>query len=379
MTTAQQQFLELLRSGLWDRPADSSIFKETDWKNVYRIAIEQTVIAIITYGIETLPKEMLPPKEIMMKLLVARLRIEQSHNLLNSTLNQIIKALKDDGIPSVLLKGQGVAQNYWKPEGRNCGDIDLYTGIDRYNRACEIIDSLNPHNQKPGAECEHHMHLSLNGVEVEIHRQADMMPGRRHNASLQKWTKECLDANFCTDRLGRWDNNGTEIRLAPATFDAFFILHHAVRHMTVEGVGLRQVCDWTMYLHRRHNEIDTEVLQQKLKEFHMETIWKEFGILAVTILGLPKEELPLAPSSLESKKTAELLRHIFISGNFGRFDANAKDKSKTTYIKRKWRSFRFRSSRLFKLFNLFPSYAASYMWHWSTGAFIRFFQQWKED
>ena len=128
MTTAQQQFLELLRSGLWDRPADSSIFKETDWKNVYRIAIEQTVIAIITYGIETLPKEMLPPKEIMMKLLVARLRIEQSHNLLNSTLNQIIKALKDDGIPSVLLKGQGVAQNYWKPEGRNCGDIDLYTG-----------------------------------------------------------------------------------------------------------------------------------------------------------------------------------------------------------------------------------------------------------
>ena len=68
--------------------------------------------------------------------------------------------------------------------------------------------------------------------------------------------------------------------LAPATFNAFFILHHAVRHMTTEGVGFRQICDWVMLLHRCHAQVDVEVLGRKLKELHMEAIWQEFGRLA---------------------------------------------------------------------------------------------------
>lgn len=40
------------------------------------------------------------------------------HQLLNTTLNQIVKALDKEGVPSVLLKGQGVAQNYRKPTNR---------------------------------------------------------------------------------------------------------------------------------------------------------------------------------------------------------------------------------------------------------------------
>jgi hypothetical protein len=67
-------------------------------------------------------------------------------------------------------------------------------------------------------------------------------------------------------------------------------------------------------------------------------------------------------------KTASHLRHIFISGNFGRFDANGCDHSKTTYLKRKWRSFRYQSSRLFKLFSLFPRYISGYAWGWFCGA-----------
>ena len=66
------------------------------------------------------------------------------------------------------------------------------------------------------------------------------------------------------------------------------------------------------------------------------------------------------------------LRHIFISGNFGHFDANGRDHSEVPYLTRKWRSFTFQSKRLAKLFRLFPGYAAAYMWHWFTGAVVRF-------
>ena len=374
MTKPQHQFLELLTSGLWGRSADIELFKgEVDWKSILRIATEQTVQVIVADGIETLPKEIWPPKEIMMKLMMIRIKTEQIHQLLNTTINTITNALKAEDIHSVILKGQGVAQNYLKPKSRVCGDIDLYTGLKGYYQACKIIDVLNGDNGKPAEECDHHMHMSLNGVDVEVHRLAGTMPSRKLNEKFQKWTQESIDAHFSTSTLGSWDNNGTPVNLALPTFDATFILYHAVRHMTTEGVGFRQICDWTMYLHKHCTSINEIELKQRLKEYHMEAIWHEFGRLAVSILGLPKEELPFAPSDLNpTHKTYKLLEHIFISGNFGRYDSNARDYSKTTYLKRKWRSFWYQSIRLIKLFNLFPRYTTSYTCGWFSSSLLRF-------
>ena len=376
MNKPQTQFLELLRAGLWGTAADPENFKpdSVDWKAVLRIAKEQTMMVVVTDGIETLPKEMWPSRETMMKLAMMRVRTEQMHGLLNSTLAQIVNALEAEGVHSVLLKGQGIAQNYRCPMSRSCGDIDLYTGLGGYRRAFEIIERLNEgHACGEAVECEHHLHTALNGVDVEIHRLASFIHGKRMNANFQRWTVESMDDLFGSGELETWDNGGTAVCLAPATFNAFFILHHAVRHMTTERVGFRQICDWTMLLHRCHAQVDVEVLGRKLKELHMEAIWQEFGRLAVNFLGLPVEELPLAPSDIApTAKTYLLLRHIFISGNFGHFDADGRDHSDVPYLTRKWRSFTFQSKRLAKLFRLFPGYAAAYMWYWFTGAVVRF-------
>ena len=379
MNRSQTQFLELMRAGLWGVAADPDNFKpdSTDWRAVLRIAKEQTMMVVVTDGIETLPKELWPQKEVMMKLAMMRVKTSQAHQLLNSTIAQIVAALEAEGVHSVLLKGQGIAQNYRRPESRTCGDIDLYTGLGGYTRAYEIIEALHegrPH--KEAAECTHHLHTDLNGVEVEIHRQTSFLHGKRMDANFQEWSKQSLDELFGSEALEMWDNGGTAVALAPATYNAFFILHHAVRHMTTEGVGFRQICDWVMLLHRCHSQVEVQLLSRKLKELRMERIWAEFGRLAVNYLGLPADELPLAPANLAStRRTHKLLQHIFISGNFGRFDANGRDHSQVPYLVRKWRSFTFQSKRLVKLFRLFPGYATAYMWHWFTGAVVRFVMQ----
>ena len=80
MTQAQTQFIELLRSGLWGTPADTSLFQgEVDWKSILRTAKEQTVQVIVADGIETLPAEVWPPKELMFKLMAIRIKTKQMH------------------------------------------------------------------------------------------------------------------------------------------------------------------------------------------------------------------------------------------------------------------------------------------------------------
>ncbi len=371
MTISQQQFLELLRSGLWGHKADAGLFLgEVDWNEIITIAKQQTVLVIVADGIETLPKELWPSKDIILKLTMVRVKTLQMHNKMNVTINHIVSTLDNEGIPSVLLKGQGVAQNYRKPESRSCGDIDLYVGEENYERACEVVNGLcHPGGgSKPGIESSHHMHLSLNGIEVELHRKADYTPGKRLNSYLQQWTKDNLDANFKTSNLRRLDNCSTNINLPTVDFDAFFILHHAVRHMTVEGVGFRQICDWIMFLRENHDKIDTKALRNMLDRFRMKVVWDEFYNLATDVLGLEEGLIPLMGQPKASWKTDKLLGNIFISGNFGHSDKNRKDESKTTYIKRKWRSFRFQSMRLLKLFGLFPEYAFSYWRNWMTSS-----------
>ena len=369
MTRNQQQFIELLRAGLWGEKADESLFRGgVDWKEVLKIARQQTVQGIVCDSIETLPAELWPPKEVLHRLMMARTKNIQMHGLLNKIVKDVVTELNGKEIPSILLKGQGVAQNYRRPESRSCGDIDLYVGEDNIHEACKVIEAISG---EKGVECEHHIQLKFSNIEIELHKKADYMPGVSMNRDLQSWTIESLDKNFGTPRLRTWDNSGTAVQLAPATFDAFFILHHAVRHMTVGGIGFRQLCDWAMYLHKHHTQLNTSLLKEKLERFCMTSVWQEFGILAVNILGLPAEEFILAPASMNSAKTEKLLRQIFISGNFGHADSNRKEKTKVGYIKRKWRSFRFQSLRLMKLSGLFPKFILTFCLGWISEATLR--------
>lgn len=374
MTTSQKQFIELLKAGLWGTQVQESLFKDNvNWQSIIQIAREQTVLGIICDSIETLPKEMWPPKDILHKLMSHNIRNIQMHTLLNSTLNKITKALDSAGIPSVLLKGQGVAQNYRRPECRSCGDIDLYVGEANFLDAYNQLKLLNDVSIEIGHECTHHMQMTINGVEIELHKQADYMPGVKTNQDLQDWTTECIDNNFGTSSLPQWNNNGNKICLPSTTYNAFFILHHAVRHMTVGGIGFRQLCDWTMFLYQQHKEISIDLLQEKLEKYNMTKVWMEFGILAVNTLGLPTSCLPLSPTSYDSPKTEQILKQIFISGNFGHADAKRNVTKQTSYIKKKWRDFKYQSSRLFMLFQIFPIYSISYFKNWIIEGIQRLF------
>lgn len=371
-TLPQQQFLSLLRAGLWGTPADPGLFTEdVDWKGILRLAKEQTVTVIIADGIETLPQQFYPPKEIMLQLMMIMVKTKQMHNLLNTTLNLVTSTLNAQGIPSVLLKGQGIAQNYRIPESRMCGDIDLYVGEENYKRACAIVAGLSPEENALGLETDIHQHITINGVEIEIHRIADFMGRKRDKEELQAWEKKCMNMRNIPSTDNIWHNAGTDICLPPHTYNSFFILHHIIRHLATEGIGLRQVCDWTLYLHKYHQQIDGKELEDKLKIFKMRELWDVFSVLATKILGLSNDNLPLQIRSNSSSKTSILLNHIFETGNFGHYASERIDATEKIILKRKWRNFRIQSSRLFKLFQLSPKYAVSYWWGWFWSAIKR--------
>ena len=83
------QFFALLRSGLWNEVPERDPFAVgTDWEALYRLAFEQTVVPLVTDGINRLPREFLPADperldpflgDLMMTAQRNRLQIGRAH------------------------------------------------------------------------------------------------------------------------------------------------------------------------------------------------------------------------------------------------------------------------------------------------------------
>lgn len=374
ITVVQKQFLELLRAGLWGGCPDVTLFQgEVNWKAIFKIAREQAVQVLVADGLEALPEHLAPRKETIYKIAIRRTTNSLAYKVQKSLINRITTLFNEEGIPSILLKGQGVAQYYQKPESRMCGDIDIYVGMDNFHKACEILRREGAEELIHQDEHESHIAFDLDDKTIEVHKKSDVIHGRKLNDSLQKWITNHLDAKLADGTLPKWNNDGTLINIPDPTVNAFYIIHHAVRHMLGEGIGLRHVCDWIIFLHTHQDQIDTEELKAKLAEYKMATAWGQFGALATKYLGFPEEHLLVPPINQNESKAELLLQHIFSTGNFGQYSKEKRD-SKSRYLKRKWHNFRFQMSRLFKLYRILPDYTLNFGCGWFTNAVYRFFR-----
>ena len=134
MTKNEEIFLELLKIGLWGEENyinnlkdNKALFKDIDWEEVYRHAVAQTMIGILADGINSIGlNELKVPQDIKFKLIQHVIRIEQANEKMNIFLPQLYKKLNKADIHAWLLKGQGVAQCYLRPNHRQSGDIDLF-------------------------------------------------------------------------------------------------------------------------------------------------------------------------------------------------------------------------------------------------------------
>ena len=351
-TTAR--FFALLRSGLWGTPVEDILFSdgETDWGAIVQLASEQAVLGIVFDGMEKLPSTQRPSGAIFMKWLSAVVRIEQSHELLNRELANIVTLYSENGISSLLLKGQGVATLYLRPEHRQCGDIDLYLGDD-YDKAKKLIASLNiPFHP----ESDKHISFKWNGVEIENHCKIARFycpdNDKRLNRFIDSWAGSSTKDFIVHD---------VKVALPAPGFNAVYLLVHAFVHFIQEGIGLRQVCDWTRLFAVHSNEIDRERFIREISYLRLEDVACAFGYVVVNYLGLSADLFPFSLDGEKNKTNGEfLINDTLQGGNFGIHHEVIKNKPEQQSWKRKYYTYSAILARSKELRRFSPSEARWY-------------------
>ena len=302
-------FYELVKAGLWERSIRISPFEDIDWQEIYQLAGEQSVLGLVLAGLEH--SDVKPPKVLLLQWIGEVQQIEQRNKAMNTFVADLIEKLRMADIYTLLVKGQGIAQCYERPLWRSSGDVDLYLSEENYIKAKSFLiplaSSVNEEDKK-----KKHLGLTIDSWIVELHGALPFGISRRVDKVVDEIHKEIF---FCGN-VRTWMNGKTQVFLPAPNCDIIIVFTHLLHHFFIEGVGLRQICDWCRLLWVYKDSLNQGLLESRLRDMGLVSEWKAFASLAVDTLGMPFEAMPFYDLCFRDKGE-KVFRRVLKSGNFG--------------------------------------------------------------
>lgn len=305
-------FFELLKAGLWEQSARLMPYEPLDFDALYKLADEQSVVGLVAAGLEHMEDRKVKKPEAV-QFLKRVFSLEGRNQDINGFICGLYGKMREAGILSVLVKGQGVGRCYARPQWRAVGDVDLLLDAENYDKAKAFLSPLASHIDKE-AEENKHWGMTIDSWTVELHGTLHGHISRYADAVVDQVQKEMMEHQ----RFRIWDNGGTEILLPAPDEDVIFVFSHIQQHFFRGGIGLRQICDWIRLLWTFRGSIDRNLLESRIREMRMMTEWKAFAALAVDYLGMPADAMPLYDSSARWRRKARRISTFILRvGNFG--------------------------------------------------------------
>lgn len=363
-SNTQEQFFELIRAGLFP-DKEVRILEHglsVDWRGIYCMAEEQAVMGLIAADIDNLPSSERPSKEFALQFAGQTIQLEQRNIAMNAFIAKLIGKLREENVYTLLVKGQGIAQCYERPLWRECGDIDLLLSPENFEKASSVLDQYSSVTSRETSKNieRKHREYNIDGWTVELH-------GTMHtnlSRGIDKWIDKVQEDVFYGGNVRSWVNGETQVFLPRADEDVVFVFTHILQHLFLEGIGLRQICDWCRLLYTFREELDLRVLEDRIRRMGLITEWKVFATLAVQYLGMPETAMPMFGSNVQEFKweAARLMDFVLKVGNFG----HNREVEWSNGFKRRTSLIWHRITDTFKLSFVFPLDAPSFLLNYAV-------------
>lgn len=215
----------------------------------------------------------------------------------------LIKLFEKNNIPLVILKGTAAAVYYPKPQLRTMGDIDFLVFEKDFERAYSLLE--NSGFAFEGDYGDGRDYTFIKGeVVFELHRKYSDV-GYDIEDILIDGMKRPVSRSV----------NGQSFPSLPDRENGLVLLDH-IRHHLNNGLGLRQIIDWTVFANR---VLDNEYYQNQflpiLTSAGLEKFCKIVTKMCKTHLYLP-ESLTWCDDA-DSATADQLFENVMSDGNFG--------------------------------------------------------------
>lgn len=249
----ERMLFALLRSALNAVPVNTAVFSGVSsalWRECYKLAARQGVMALAWDGINALPDELQPPKALKLPWAMAVEKYENRYRTYCRTVAELSEYYAAHGIVTVQMKGVGLSAYYPVPAHREGGDIDIFTysaDLSKLNdtEANRLADRLME-EKGIAVDFEHsekHSVFYYKGIPIENHKTFVNSEMYRVAVKTDRLLKELLapvPVQLCGEH---------KILIPSPAFNTLFLAFHAAQHYA-RGLALHHLCDWACLLNK---------------------------------------------------------------------------------------------------------------------------------
>lgn len=273
-----QTLFALLRHSLFDIPYSQEIsLSDTEWQALFDLSVRQGVTGLIFDSVESLPKESLPPKQLLYRWVANAETIEQRYIHSWKGASSLSKLWKDARISTIILKGFAFSQYYPKPQLRQCGDFDCFLFED-YEKGNQLA-------KKAGALVDTHWYkhsqIHYHNILVENHKYLVTTREGKEKKRLESELENLLKDKATFKQLA-----DSSILVPCSLFNALFMAYHSFSHFLSEGIALRHLIDWALFVNKHQNNLEWSTFYAKCREFGFERFIDVETAISKDYLGL---------------------------------------------------------------------------------------------
>ena len=291
MNTTWRVICSAVKASFFNIPI--SLPDNIDWDEVFTESKKQAMVSIIRAGL----KNQLPSEYATIWKLNSIQEISHGVQLLEAQ-SELTTMLEENHIYYTVLKGTAAAIYYPEPILRSMGDVDFWVPKEQF---VSSQDMLEKHGfiEVDGSDSRH-LKLKKYNVLFEMHR---------YFSSDER--QKAIDRYIENAELVRGKIRNTEFWMLPELENGLVLLVHLWQHL-YEGLGLRQVFDWMMFVHACLDHQGWQRFRPYAKELGLERL-----ALAATYLCRKYFGLDVDWCDNNDEAAEMLMNNIIQSGNFG--------------------------------------------------------------
>lgn len=283
----EKELFALLRLGLGNSTpeeenlSDFIMMSEDHWARLGERAQAQGVLGIVMDGLERLETSPYGPtralsKQQKLEWIGQVMQMEQRNRHQIEVMNGLAHKWIDEGCRVMVMKGQANGMHYPIPMHRSPGDIDCYL-FENYQSGNEIA-------KKAGAIVNEgwykHSQISYKGELFENHLYFVHTREGKRSKRLQSELENMLHTT-------KWSSfPDSEVLLPPVQWNAMFLTYHACAHFLSEGLHLKQILDWAMFLKKEQYNVDWNSFYEYCDRYHFRRFAVAMTAISVGHLGV---------------------------------------------------------------------------------------------
>lgn len=283
-----------------------------DWEELCRLGKRQGVTGVLFEKVQVLPKEVAPPKALVLKWMSHALSIEKQTRAIYARCADFAALMREHGLNTLVLKGVAVSQYYSNPWLREFGDLDCYL----YKKCGDRIvwdgcyEEGNRIAEQAGYEVKRenykHSAITYQGLEVENHQFSLAIKDGKDTKELERHLRSLVEASGGGEPIG--DSN---LHCPTADFNALFLTAHAMSHFLYESIKIRHVMDWALFLKAEQDHVDWVGFWRWCDRMHYTRFVQCVNYICVHQLGLQIHAFAVREDETIKRLSTRVLRDIF--------------------------------------------------------------------